>query len=706
LRKTILYIVVVVVIVVYNTCTEIITMKKALSYKKRVQKFQIMWMALSYMTLTTLARSVHAFQTQNIPLPFTQKSQTFRSRYILQQHVRSKITLRRRSERQFSSLTKMFDKEDQSTDRFSELPKISLQEGKPRLDSNSAFIASNEPMNDTIAISSVGTALTDDQQEKRTKAASEIILSIDPATIEVVTFTGLAQEGEVYGGPVPIQDSDEDSNEGNNSLFSFVNMFRGCANYIANHRNTIVVYHIPGDLLQWDGFSDLMDDIALTWILGVKPVIIVGCRKQVDDRLIDSNCSLSSLSADGKSVECDDDGVKRYDSVRITDLDTLRIVKEEAGYVRFEVERHLGRALHLHGTVDHNALKDGNVVSGNFYSAQPYGVIDGVDFMYTGSPRRIEAEKIEQVLKAHDVVLLTSLGTSPSGEIFNVNSEHLAACVAGSLKASKVIYFTVNGLAFREVNSEKLVQNLKFSDAKRLLNYNKVYMNSRKGFATIEHDADLSPHAVEAFVKTGWSISALEKGVKRAHIIAPINGALLQELYTRDGSGTLISRDIYEGIRNANVNDVAGIYEMIEPFIASGYLVDRPKNVLEKDISSYYVFTRDNLIIACAQLKLFENGFAEIGCMVVKKEYRSQGRGDAMLCFLERMSVLCDCPNVFVLSTQTMEWFVEHGYKGTTVDQLPPSRKEVYNHQRKSKIYMKRIKSIRELDAAELWWNR
>lgn len=231
----------------------------------------------------------------------------------------------------------------------------------------------------------------------------------------------------------------------------------------------------------------------------------------------EGNTSSSSSNGGGGGVS---DNVVRYDSVRITDLDTLRIVKEEAGFVRFEVERQLGRALHLHGIVDHDALSDGNVVSGNFYSAQPYGVIDGVDFMYTGYPRRFEVEKIHQVLKANDVVLLTPLGSSPSGEIFNVNTEHLAACVAGALKAAKVIYFTNTGTAFREKNTNKLVQNLKLSDARNLLKYNNIIINNSKGFATIEHDANLSPDVVEAFVKTGWSIAALDKGVKRAHIIA------------------------------------------------------------------------------------------------------------------------------------------------------------------------------------------
>jgi len=326
--------------------------------------------------------------------------------------------------------------------------------------------------------------------------------------------------------------------------------------------------------------------------------------------------------------------------------------------------------------------------------------------------------------------------------VFNVNSENLAASVAGSLDASKLIYFTGGssgdsssggdgggrgGVVFREVGSGKLVQNLRVSDAKGLLEYNGVGID-RKGFATIRgkgggdgaEDRQHSPAVVEALVKVGWAIAALEAGVKRAHLIAPNDGALLQELYTRDGSGTLISRDLYEGIRPGNFNDVAGIFDLIEPLVKAGTLVPRPKTVLEKDADSYFVYTRDNLIVACAQLKLFEEGggeegdgddgggggFAEIGCMVVSKEYRSQGRGDAMLGYLERLSLLCGCQTVFVLSTQTMEWFVERGFTEVNVDSLPPARRATYNYERRSKIYMKKIQDERDLDTAELWWNR
>jgi amino-acid N-acetyltransferase len=290
--------------------------------------------------------------------------------------------------------------------------------------------------------------------------------------------------------------------------------------------------------------------------------------------------------------------------------------------------------------------------------------------------------------------------------VFNVCSESLAATVAGAMKASKVIFFTEKETELRSTVHGKKIQSLRFSDAKALLEYSGLSIN-KKGFSTInEGMAGKDPSTVDMLHKIGWSVEAVENGVKRAHIISPKYGSVLQELYTRDGSGTLLSGDLYEGIRRANVNDVSGIYELISPLIKMGTLIDRPKNVLEKDIEMYYVYTRDNLIVACGQLKQFEKGYAEIGCLVVNSEYRKGGRGDAMLGYLERMCVMHGCTSIFVLSTQTMEWFLERGFEEVGVEELPPSRQATYNHVRKSKIYLKRIESVRDLDANELWWNR
>ena len=485
---------------------------------------------------------------------------------------------------------------------------------------------------------------------------------------------------------------------------SFVKMFRGSASYIANHRGTIAVYHIPGELLAWEGFPGLMDDIALTWLLGMKIVLVAGCRHQIDLRLEeDEGDEVVDRGYSGKVM---------MSSIRVTDEDTLRVVKEEAGFVRFEIERRLAKSLRLHGgLVKGSESLVGNVVSGNFYSAQPFGVIDGVDYCWTGFPRKVEVERIRQVHETNDIVLLTSLGVSPSGEIFNVNSEFLAATVAGAVSASKIAYFNVHGTSFQNKNTNKPVQNLRVSDAKALLAHYNMKIHP-KGFALVDLDGNSpqqqvlrTPGSMETLIKVGYSMVALEKGVKRAHILAPENGALVQELYTRDGCGTLISRDIYEGIRRADVNDVSGIYDLIDPLVRAGTLVPRPKSKLEKEITGYYVYTRDGLIVATGQLKRFEGGFAEIGCLVVNKDYRKGGRGDAMLGYLERLSLQCGARKVFVLSTQTMDWFIERGFREVSVESLPPSRQAMYNKKRKSKIYMKEIDGERDLDAAELWWS-
>jgi amino-acid N-acetyltransferase len=515
-------------------------------------------------------------------------------------------------------------------------------------------------------------------------SVSSAILSIDPATVEIVTVEASLQNPDSTQINMPVDAMQR---------LPFVNMFRGSANYIANHRNTLAIYHIPGGLLDLPSdstvFRDLMNDIALTWLLGMKVVLVVGCRHQIEKRV--------------------GQGIPRRHGLRVTDEDTLRVVKEEAGYVRFEVERQLARSLRMQGGgasgSGGHGYYDGNVVSGNFYSAQPFGILDGVDYKFTGFVRRVEVEKIKQVHNSRDICLLTTLGVSPSGEVFNVNSESLAAAVAGQMEASKIVYFTEKEMELRSNVHGNKIQSLRVLDANNLLDHYGV-MVQKRGFSELgpNHSGDKAAESDDMLLKIGWSVQAIQSGVKRAHIISPKHGALLQELYTRDGSGVLVSADLYEGIRQANVHDVSAIYDLIQPLILMGTLIDRPKSVLEKDIDKYYVYTRDDHIVACGQLKLFKEGFAEIGCLVVSKDYRSRGRGDAMLGYLERLSLLNGCSSIFVLSTQTMEWFVERGFELAGVDRLPPSRP--YNHLRSSKIYMKKIESARDLDASELWWNR
>ncbi|KAG7356340.1 N-acetylglutamate synthase [Nitzschia inconspicua] len=560
-----------------------------------------------------------------------------------------------------------------------ELVEMEIDYQQHEMDRNGVVAGNKEsPNTDNSSATTNGTnSPSDSMMELQLQEDKVSVLSIDPAVVDIyernITNADKLDECSIF-------------NVGD--MFSnrhFVEMFRGSANYIASHRNSLVVYHIPGDLMDEhpDTFRDLMNDISLTWLMGMRIVIVAGCKYQVEKRL------QRRLAHKGMVV---------------TDTESLRVVKEEAGYVRFEVERQLARALKGSRSGGTGEGGEGNVVSGNFYSAQPFGVLDGVDYKFSGFVRKMETDKIQQVLKNRDIVLLTTLGFSPTGDVFNVNSEYLAAYAGGSLNASKLIYFLENDVAMRHKVHRTNIPHLRVNDGQKLLQLSGVRTET-KGFVYLD-DCPYNDAEANFLVKMGWGMHALLNGVKRVHLVSPENGALLQELYTRDGAGTMISGDLYDGILGATVRDVTAIHELITPLVEKGTLVERTKATLERDIDQYHVYTRDGLIVACGQLKMFENGYAEIGCLVVNPAYRAKGRGDAMLGYLERLCVQNGARIVFVLSTQTMEWFIERGFDEVGVDMLPPSRQATYNHVRASKIYMKKITSVRDLDASELFWDR
>ena len=411
---------------------------------------------------------------------------------------------------------------------------------------------------------------------------------------------------------------------------TFVKMFRGSANYIAYHRGSTFVLHIPASLFNIHADNDdsnsnsnesnndtkensasyyenLLDDVALLWLLGIKIVIILGCRELLDER----------LNADITAVE-----PVTHKGIRVTDAKLLRYLKEEAGYARFEVERQLARALRQKQNAS-TPTSGGNVVSGNFFSAKPVGVRDGIDFAYTGLLRKVEVEKIRQAHANNDVVILTSLGVSPTGELFSVKSESLTAGVASSLKANKIIFLLKEPCHIREVETENTIMSLRLADAKRLLKNFGVTVNESTG-EYVSDNVKKNHHSTTQFLeRIGFCTNALNAGVQRAHLICPSDGSLLEELFTIDaGSATMISRDLYDGIRRAQVDDVVGIAKLIQPLVDSGTIVERSTTTLENEIQTFYVYTRDDVVIACGQLKRYEGGYAEIGCLAVQSDYR------------------------------------------------------------------------------------
>ena len=329
------------------------------------------------------------------------------------------------------------------------------------------------------------------------------------------------------------------------SPYPFASLLQGSARYIADHAGKTAVFHIPGDLIETPGFGDLIDDIAIAWLLGLKIVLVVGCRSGLD------GCATDFEHAH----EC-------HNSLRATDASTLRQVEEEAGFVRFEVERRLNRSLRRQSGVMSSSkdspMSSGNVVGGNFYTTAPYGVVGDKDCQHTGYTRSVHVQNIEGALENNDVVLLTTIAPSYNGELVNVNGSHLAAAVAKSLEAHKLIYMSNIGRVIRHAGQNNAIQDITLSFAKALTDHYRVQVN-KAGFAIFEQARKkLDPGAVELLLHLGWASWAVDQGVTRAHVVNPGDGSLLEELFTaKHGTNTCLFHDDELVDHSMDTNDVS-----------------------------------------------------------------------------------------------------------------------------------------------------
>ncbi len=432
---------------------------------------------------------------------------------------------------------------------------------------------------------------------------------------------------------------------------AFVEWFRGSAPYIHAHRGRTFVLVVGGEVMKSAGLRSLVHDIALLSSLGVRLVLCVGARPQIDER----------IAARGKKA-------RFVGGVRVTDKLALECVKEAAGTNRVELEALLSMALP-------NSPMAGarmRVVAGNFVSARPVGVIEGVDFQYTGEVRRVDADAIRAHLDSGALVILTPIGYSITGEAFNVSTHDLAAAAAIALRADKLICL-VEGKGVVDRRG-RLQHELTPETAETLL----------AGDHRLGRDVDL--HLQSA-------VRACRRGVRRAHLVSRrIDGGLLRELFTRDGIGTLVSEQQFEGVRSARPEDVAGILELIEPLERQGILVRRPREMLERDIGRFIVAERDGMIVGCAALYVYpEENVAELACVAVHPQYREAGRAEVLLQYVERVCREQGVARVFVLTTRTAHWFVERGFEPSSPRVLPEAKRALYDKKRRSKVFMKSL---------------
>ena len=426
----------------------------------------------------------------------------------------------------------------------------------------------------------------------------------------------------------------------------FIHFFRDSSPYIQSHRGKCFVIALGGDAIKSADFASIIHDIALLSSLGVKLILVHGSRPQIDEQ----------LALYGKTC--------RYEgNRRITTPDLLPCVLQACGALRLQIEALF--SMGLPNSPMHGASV--NVVSGNWVTARPLGVVHGIDFEHTGCIRKLDVEAISQVINGGSIALLSSVGFSLTGEIFNLSYEEVAREVAVSVRADKLIYFSLergitdlNQQLVRELSPEKM-NEVALSDENRLL---------------VEH-----------------AFSSCQAGVQSCHLVSyQESGSLLAELYTREGAGTLISLTPYEGIRGATFVDVGGLLELIAPLERAGVLVKRSRERLEQEIEHFCVIERGGMIIGSAALYPFGmEKMAELACLVVHDEYRDQDRGKKLLGFIELRAKELGLSKLFVLTTHTAHWFIENGFVRGDIDAWPCEKKRLYNYQRGSQIFWKKL---------------
>ena len=430
----------------------------------------------------------------------------------------------------------------------------------------------------------------------------------------------------------------------------FVAWLRSVAPYIHAFRGKTFVVAFPGELVRAGALPVLAHDLSLLHALGIKVVIVYGSRPQVEEQLALRN-----------------EQSRFHNGLRITDAVALECAKEAAGELRLDIEAAFSQG--LPNTPMANAAI--RVISGNFVVARPMGIIDGVDLEHTGLARKIAYETIHPILDNGGLVLLSPLGFSPTGEVFNLAMEDVAVAAAISLRADKLIFITetpmmtdAGGAAIHEVSVHQAQ-------------------------AVIE-SACLPADAAYYFSN---AIRACQSGVPRAHIVPfSTDGSVLLEIFTHDGVGTMVSAQNLESLREASIEDVGGILRLIEPLEADGTLVKRGRELIEREVDYFSVIEHDGVIFGCAALYPFPaEKMAEMACLTVSPDSQAQGDGERLLKHLENRARAAGFKKLFVLTTRAAHWFLKRGFTNASLDDLPKDRQNMYNWQRKSLVLIKNL---------------
>ena len=425
-----------------------------------------------------------------------------------------------------------------------------------------------------------------------------------------------------------------------------IELFRSAAAYINAHRGKTFVILLHGEALAPRNLPNIVFDLSLLHSLGVRMALVHGTEE-----------SESEIAAGG--------------SLPVTDAAAMARIRQQAGGIGIELE-----AMFSQGTSKspmHGA--DIAVRRGNFVSARPAGVVDGLDLQYTGKVRKINDEAIGRELAQDKIVLLPSLGYSITGEVFNLQPGEVATETARALGTDKLILFVPGDGVSGEDGA--VIPTLSMAEGERCLD---------RLLAREDVESRCAGLALQA------ALRACRAGIHRCHLIScRQNGALLQELFTREGSGSLLSRDEAHLLRRAELSDVPGILQLIAPLEEDGSLVRRSRELLENEIGNFSIVEWEDTLIACAALYPVNSQFGEIACIAIDSRHRNRGFGERLLASLEEQARDAGMKVLLALTTSADHWFQRHGFEESGLKDLPAERREFYNFQRNSKILSKEL---------------
>ncbi|WP_086983238.1 amino-acid N-acetyltransferase [Vibrio aphrogenes] len=439
---------------------------------------------------------------------------------------------------------------------------------------------------------------------------------------------------------------------------ALVKGFRQSAPYVNAHRGKTMVIMLGGEVFTDPNFDNIINDIALLHSLGVRIVLVYGARPQINDSLQSNHCESHY-----------------HKGIRVTNESALNLAMQAAGRLQLALTARLSMSLN-------NTPMQGtqlNVVSGNFIIAQPLGVDDGVDYCHSGKVRRIDSEAISRMLDMGSIVVVGPIASSVTGESFNLMYEDVATQTAIRLKAYKLIGFcSEQGILY---DDGRVIPELFPTCAEKLLRQIEQNQNTENGYTS----------GTYRFLR--GALTACRAGVPRCHLVSyKEDGALLQELFSFDGIGTQVVMASAEQTRHAEIHDIGGILDLIQPLEEQGILVRRSREQLEQEIHQFTIIEKDRLVIGCAALYPYlEDKMAEMACVAIHPDYRDGDRGVLLLEHMRQKAKTMGITQLFVLTTHSLHWFREQGFEEVGVDSLPMEKRGLYNYQRKSKILVLKV---------------